>query len=208
MRLEPKACLTSALLALSAALTPAHAQTITPALKACMTVPDRPARLACYDTEMKRIEGASAAASPSVSAPGANAPSSVSAAAPASPAPPAALPAVVSAAPAASAPPVAPAPPVASAPPTASPQKQFGLPPTADRERRLPSRITARVASATRQASGRYIITLENGEVWLQTDDELGFAPRRGSAVSIKRGVLNSYWMRDRYYVVAVRRVR
>ncbi len=73
----------------------------------------------------------------------------------------------------------------------------------------MPSRITARVASATRQASGRYLITLENGQVWLQTEDELGFRPRNGSSVSIKRGLLGSYWMTaDKYYAVAVRRLR
>ena len=72
----------------------------------------------------------------------------------------------------------------------------------------MPSRITARVASAARQSSGRYVITLENGEVWLQTQDELGFVPRRGSSVSIKHGVLDAYWMSDQYYVVAVRRLR
>lgn len=172
-----------ALLALSAAFAPVHAQSITPALKGCMTVPDGQRRLACYDLEMRRITGAASISStPSASM---SSRSSVPAGSP----------------------PAAPASPPAASP-TASPQKQFGLPPTADRERRLPSRITARVASATRQASGRYIITLENGEVWLQTEDDLGFAPRRGSAISIKRGVLNSYWMRDRYYVVAVRRLR
>jgi len=73
----------------------------------------------------------------------------------------------------------------------------------------MPSRITARVVSATRQASGRYLITLENGQVWLQTEDELGFRLRAGSSVSIERGLLGSYWMTaDKYYAVAVRRLR
>ncbi len=79
------------------------------------------------------------------------------------------------------------------------------MPPAAPPE---PSRITARVASAARQPSGRYIVTLENGEVWLQTEDQLGFTPRKGSSVSIKRGMLGSYWMTDKYYVVGVRRLR
>ena len=202
MRVEPRGLLRSLLLALSVATAPAHAQTITPTLKACMAVPDGPARLACYDTEMRRIEGAAAADSSVPSSPAAGAPPAASAA-PAASAPPAAsaAPAAAAAPPAASA-----APPVASATPAESPKDQFGLPPAEPKG--MPSRITAQVASATRAASGRYIVTLENGQVWLQTDDELGFHPRHGSSVSIKRGMLGAYWMSDKYYVVAVKRLQ
>lgn len=154
-----------------------------------MTVSDGPARLACYDREMRRIEAAASEFGPSAPS-SASAPSGRSArSTPSSPSGPS-------------------APSGSAAPPAASPEERFGLPPDAG-ESRTPSRIAARVATATRQSSGRYIITLENGEVWLQTEDRLGFMPRPGGSVSIKRGLLGSYWMTaDKFYVVAVRRLR
>jgi hypothetical protein len=201
MRIERRGLVPSLLLAASSiAFAPAHAQSVTPALKACMTEPDGPTRLACYDREMRRIEGAAAPVA-TAAPPASSAAPVASAAAPvASAAAPVASAAAV-AAPVASAP-------ARAAPTAASPQEQFGLPPDADREARMPKRITAKVALATRQASGRYTITLENGEVWLQTEDQLGFTLHQGSSVSIKRGLLGSYWLTDKYYVVAVRRLR
>jgi hypothetical protein len=208
MRIEPGLLLTALLSALSVAPLPAAAQEITPALKDCVKVPDGATRLACYDSEMRRIEGVGESNPPHAS--GSESPRSPTPAEVKQPDAP-----VRSAPPARSTPPAPSEPPAlpaasSSTGPTARPTppptsgEQFGLPP---REPRTPSRITARVASASRQPSGRYIVTLENGQVWLQTEDELGFVPGAGSSVSIKRGLLGSYWMSDKHYVVAVRRL-
>lgn len=169
-----------------------------------MKVQDGPTRLACYDAEMRRIAGAADSAPPQA----ASAPESHEPAAPPEPASrpqPALTPRPALTAEPARAPETAPA--TSSAASAGASQDPFGLPPGA-RAPRMPSRVTAGIASAVRQSSGRYLITLENGQVWLQTEDQLGFNPHRGSSVSIKRGLTGAYWMSDKYYVVGVRRLR
>jgi hypothetical protein len=53
------------------------------------------------------------------------------------------------------------------------------------------------VASVGWNSLGKYIIRLEDGGTWHQTDDRhLGVEPRRGNKVVINRGALGSYMMR------------
>ena len=92
--------------------------------------------------------------------------------------------------------------------PAKPPVERFGLPPEHSAAPALPSKLTAHVTSAAQKSQGRYLITLDNGEVWLQTEDSLGFSPRAGSAVTITRGLTGGYYMADKYYVVSVRRIQ
>lgn len=56
--------------------------------------------------------------------------------------------------------------------------------------------ITGTVRSATKNADGGWIITLEDGARWEQTGALIfGRAPRAGSKATIKRGALGSYKM-------------
>jgi hypothetical protein len=56
--------------------------------------------------------------------------------------------------------------------------------------------VTAMIAGAYRGAGGRWVMQLDDGATWLQTDDaELSREPRPGSAVRIKRATFGSYMM-------------
>ena len=65
-----------------------------------------------------------------------------------------------------------------------------------DREE-MPSEITARVQSAGHSGFQRWIVTLDNGQVW-RTTDMVGEAPppRAGTTVQLSRGALANYWLR------------
>lgn len=56
------------------------------------------------------------------------------------------------------------------------------------------SRIESTVRSATQNGNGKWIIELEDGARWLQTDSRnLNFPPRRGQPIRIRRAALGSY---------------
>jgi hypothetical protein len=57
-------------------------------------------------------------------------------------------------------------------------------------------RITATVSAAARGADGKWLITLDDGALWRQTDDqELYPAPRAGAQVTVRKGALGSFFM-------------
>ena len=57
-------------------------------------------------------------------------------------------------------------------------------------------RITATAESVSRDASGRWIVRLQGGAVWVQTDDAVLFPePHAGSRVVIRKGALGSFFM-------------
>ena len=57
-------------------------------------------------------------------------------------------------------------------------------------------RITAKVASASRDPFGHWVIKLDDGAVWRQTDQNyLSRDAHRGSTVEIRRGTLGSFLM-------------
>ena len=131
------------------------------------------------------------------------------AAAPGVAAPAVAAPAV--AAPAVAAPPVA-APPVATAiAPNAAvssltPDQTFGL--TAEGIRKLeaeqgiksaqvrpPKELTAHIADVARNAAGRDVFTLDNGQVWRQSETRSTFEAHAGDAVVISSRALGSFWL-------------
>jgi len=56
--------------------------------------------------------------------------------------------------------------------------------------------LTAKVQSASRNAEGRWVIVLEGGQVWRQTDSmSLARPPRPGSTVLIQKASLGSFMM-------------
>jgi hypothetical protein len=56
--------------------------------------------------------------------------------------------------------------------------------------------IESKVTSVTKNADGGWIVKLEDGSVWSQTDDAmLGLPPARGDKVKITRGFGGSYFL-------------
>ncbi|HEX3422359.1 MAG TPA: hypothetical protein VHS33_03010 [Sphingomicrobium sp.] len=57
------------------------------------------------------------------------------------------------------------------------------------------SQIDSAIKSAGHNSDGGWLITLSDGSVWTQTDDWPGFDARPGAKVTVKRGVLGSFWL-------------
>ena len=57
------------------------------------------------------------------------------------------------------------------------------------------SQIEATIKSAGHNSDGGWLITLDDGSVWTQTDDWPGLDARPGRKVIVKRGVLGSFWL-------------
>jgi hypothetical protein len=58
------------------------------------------------------------------------------------------------------------------------------------------NQITATVATASVDANGKWVIQLDDGAVWRQTEVQgLGREPRKGSKVNISRGALGGYFL-------------
>ena len=58
------------------------------------------------------------------------------------------------------------------------------------------SHITATATSVGRNALGLWVVHLDDGSTWEQTESvELGRSPRAGSKVSISKGMLGSFFM-------------
>jgi len=57
------------------------------------------------------------------------------------------------------------------------------------------SQIDATIKNAGHNSDGGWLITLDDGSVWTQTDDWPGLDARAGKKVIVKRGVLGSYWL-------------
>jgi hypothetical protein len=56
--------------------------------------------------------------------------------------------------------------------------------------------ITATVRGAREDGAGNWIVTLDDGAVWHQTDGEIAIAPKPGTQVTIRRAALGSYFLR------------
>jgi hypothetical protein len=71
------------------------------------------------------------------------------------------------------------------------------------------SSLTTTVTGVTRTPDGKWVITVEGGAVWRQTDDnELAREPRIGSAVRIRKAALGSFFVNiDRQQALRMRRV-
>lgn len=94
----------------------------------------------------------------------------------------------------------------ATAPPAASltPERTFGL--SGDQIVQLEARqgggtppeklksLTAQIASVSHNAEGRWVFTLDNGQVWRQTETR-SFEASPGAAVRISSGAMGSFWI-------------
>lgn len=149
-------------------------------LHACAQQQDRELRLACFDAEVARLPDAGAGAQSSVSA---QTNSRV-------PAPTDRVEGNASAA----------APAVKAGDPgeTNAPKddQQFGVRGGALAQKqvsRAPSGISSRVSAVKLQPRGELVLTLDNGQVWQQTEAIPGFPVTQGDVVAIKTGALGSY---------------
>lgn len=57
------------------------------------------------------------------------------------------------------------------------------------------SQIDGTIKSTGHNQEGGWVITLEDGSVWTQTDDWPGFDARPGKKIIVKRGTLGSFWL-------------
>lgn len=138
-------------------------------LAACAEVPDDAERLACYDRLAGRISMNGSMAVATVPADIASTAMAVD--------------------PVAAAAAAAPAVPVDSV-------ADFGLPMHAIQERNSGGRlgsINAHVTGVTTNASGRFVVELDNGQVWVQTDTDTYPTLKSGDPVTIKRAALDSF---------------
>jgi hypothetical protein len=164
----------------------------------CSTVAEDRARLKCYDEQAARQKKASAPPAATTS-PATAAPPAASAASPVTPAPSAraSQPAAAAASGTAS--------PATSAPSAAATSSDFGLNAETIRKRQAaanpdtpkePDEIVGRVKAVQTKARGEYRITLDDGQVWDETQHSSSTqAPEVGETVTIKRGMLGSYFL-------------
>jgi hypothetical protein len=57
-------------------------------------------------------------------------------------------------------------------------------------------RVESPVASAVRDGVGKWVVNLQNGQTWRQTDSRALPRVRRGDKVELRRGALGSFFMR------------
>ena len=67
-------------------------------------------------------------------------------------------------------------------------QKQAGI--TAA----TPADVTAKVATLANRGSGKFVVTLDNGQVWAQQEAP-DFTLQVGDVITLRRGVLGALWM-------------
>ncbi len=73
----------------------------------------------------------------------------------------------------------------------------FGRRSDADEQAEEIRSVEGTVRSAIQNGNGQWIVTLEDGGVWVQTDDApLALRPRPGQPVRINRAAMGSYMMR------------
>jgi hypothetical protein len=134
----------------------------------CAKVADEAARLACYDAAFGRPAPAPAPAPAAAVAP---APAAAAVVAPATGAP-------------------------------ASPEAEFGLtgaailardPEKAAAEERKPTALEATVTGLEQKQGGQLVLTLDNGQTWIQSEAGLNSRVRVGDRVKIRKAALGSF---------------
>ena len=58
-----------------------------------------------------------------------------------------------------------------------------------------PQELGAHLASVSRNSAGRAVFTLDNGQVWRQSETRAHFEAHAGDAVKITTGALGSFWL-------------
>jgi hypothetical protein len=160
-------------------------------LRACASETEDSRRLSCYDEIAKALprsgsKSNAALAAPPVGATGSAPPALVTSAVTAAP--------VTPPAPAATTAPAAPAS-ITSQNAAAS---QFGVsngPLQAKQSQHKPKLMTASVESVSSRALGQLVVTLDNGQVWVQNEALSYFPLKPGDRVEINVGAMGSYTM-------------
>jgi hypothetical protein len=192
-----------ALLSVATLLAPPAASTTGPleAVLECRSLSDPVARLACFDRATDALAGATSPTSAGATVAGAAAPPSAPAAPP--PPPPASAASsptmespesVARGAPAVNH--VAPAKPLDS-------QEEFGMRPSAVAAAEVAAgvrapevkKIAAAIVAIGRTADGRFVFTLDNGQVWRQLLLDGDLLAKAGDQVTIGRGLFGSFWL-------------
>ncbi|MCB2108486.1 MAG: hypothetical protein KDE14_12340 [Rhodobacteraceae bacterium] len=219
-----------------AATVPATAQDAQDRLKDCRVIYDAMSRLFCYDSVVDTItmgaparvpQPAPAARAPVLTPPPSmTAPSAPVVAAPTTtPAPVATAPRAIPNAPRAipNAPRAVPSPPPTPAPSAAPLTTASSLPPATPRfgednlpperrpapERDEPDQMRARIASVAVDPYGDAVLTLDNGQVWKQTEGR-AYRVKTGAEITIKKGMLGAYFLsaKESSRTVKVKRVQ
>lgn len=172
-----------ALALIGSSLTVAYAQSLPEELRKCTSEPDPERRLACYDAALAVQPAAPKAASaPTTAVVGPlAAPQAASAATTVAVAPPAA-------------PQAAPAPTTAAAPSTS----EFGVrngPLDVHKFAAEAHEMNATVTAVGRRASGLLVITLDNGQSWIENQPSAYFPLKVGEVVQIRSAAIGSYML-------------
>jgi hypothetical protein len=69
------------------------------------------------------------------------------------------------------------------------------------------NQIDGTIKSIAHNQDGGWVITLEDGSVWSQTDDWPGFDARPGKKIIVKRGTLGSFWLTSGPSGIKVKRI-
>jgi hypothetical protein len=69
------------------------------------------------------------------------------------------------------------------------------------------SQIDGTIKSTAHNQDGGWVITLEDGSIWSQTDDWPGFDARPGKKIIVKRGTLGSFWLTSGQSGIKVKRI-
>lgn len=173
--------------------TPALSQTVgLDELQVCMAIESQSQRLSCFENLVQNAQTQAITApmpAPESSAPSITAPKVPSVASPPTPAAPSAAPITSSTSGAKS-----------------LVDDQFGLP---EKPVRKPVEDQSRsmvLASADKNHKGRWAFTMENGQLWLQTDSAQIPPPAAGTTVHIEEGLWGSFKMRIAKRTVRVKR--
>lgn len=154
--------------------------------KSCASINDDAARLACYDAAVGRSPRpatAAPAAAPAAVAKPVQRSATATATAPVAPAP-------------------AQAPAAAAAESAKDPVAEFGLSDTAKAARdpakaaqaaAAPQSVTAKVISVRWRKYGEFVVTLDNGQVWEQTEPMPSAIVKVGDTVTIKKALFGSF---------------
>jgi hypothetical protein len=80
-------------------------------------------------------------------------------------------------------------------PATAAPPERFGLPPKepSPAQAAAPDSVTAAVTALDRLRDGKFVVTLDNAQVWSQSEINSQAIVQVGDTVTVRRGAFSSY---------------
>lgn len=156
-----------------ASMSHANAESIASALEKCSNVENTLKRLVCYDQLSQQAKGYEDSQLPVVNRPAQSGQFSA--------------PAIAGSAPASQ-------PPAVQQPAARSAEDNFGLPPLKVVEQKQIDSLVATVTQKDKTLRGKLIFTLDNGQVWTQSDTE-SFLVNVGDQVRIEKGLLGGHFL-------------